>query len=124
MYKLENETEWYFFTPRFKRYTNGSRPGRDAHGGYWKPTETKAPVRDDQHNRTVGFKQTLAFHLGHDRSKDNKKTDWRMHEYTLTKNSNPVPNRRKVSTLRLLSFLYVLLFFFLTWGEKFLLALF
>ncbi|KAF2293393.1 hypothetical protein GH714_001215 [Hevea brasiliensis] len=32
------ETEWYFFTPRDKRYPNGSRPKRDTGGGYWKAT--------------------------------------------------------------------------------------
>ncbi|KAF2293574.1 hypothetical protein GH714_002933 [Hevea brasiliensis] len=32
------EKEWYFFTPRDKKYPNGSRPKRDAGGGYWKAT--------------------------------------------------------------------------------------
>ncbi|KAL3536286.1 hypothetical protein ACH5RR_004747 [Cinchona calisaya] len=38
------EEEWYFFTPRDRKYPNGMRPNRMAASGYWKATGTDKPI--------------------------------------------------------------------------------
>nr|AKM06049.1 NAC2 [Jatropha curcas] len=38
------EQEWYFFSPRDRKYPNGVRPNRAATSGYWKATGTDKPV--------------------------------------------------------------------------------
>ncbi|KAK4369139.1 hypothetical protein RND71_012931 [Anisodus tanguticus] len=38
------EQEWYFFSPRDRKYPNGARPNRAATSGYWKATGTDKPV--------------------------------------------------------------------------------
>ncbi|XP_068649231.1 NAC domain-containing protein 58-like [Aristolochia californica] len=38
-YKPWGDKEWYFFTPRYRKYRNGRRPNTVAGGvGYWKAT--------------------------------------------------------------------------------------
>nr|AHB32901.1 NAC transcription factor 67 [Triticum aestivum] len=71
--------EWYFFTPRDRKYPNGSRPNRAAGGGYWKATGADRPVA--RAGRTVGIKKALVFY--HGRRSGGVKTDWIMHEYRL-----------------------------------------
>ncbi|KAL8245253.1 hypothetical protein R6Q59_011511 [Mikania micrantha] len=41
---LFGEDEWYFFTPRDKKYPNGLRPNRMAGSGYWKAAGTDRPI--------------------------------------------------------------------------------
>ena len=71
--------EWYFFTPRDRKYPNGSRPSRAAGGGYWKATGADRPVA--RAGRTLGIKKALVFY--HGRPAAGVKTDWIMHEYRL-----------------------------------------
>ncbi|XVE61137.1 hypothetical protein DITRI_Ditri06bG0015700 [Diplodiscus trichospermus] len=84
-YKRCTETEWYFFTPRDRKYPNGSRPSRSTPGGYWKPTGTdKAIPLDSKH--PVAYKKTLDFNAGD--YPRGKRTDWKMHEYIVKDNND------------------------------------
>ncbi|KAI4375139.1 hypothetical protein MLD38_013045 [Melastoma candidum] len=72
------ENEWYFFSPRDRKYPNGSRPNRAAGSGYWKATGADKPIGKP---RTVGIKKALVFYAG--KSPKGDKTNWIMHEYRL-----------------------------------------
>uniref|UniRef100_A0ACD5VRV3 Uncharacterized protein n=1 Tax=Avena sativa TaxID=4498 RepID=A0ACD5VRV3_AVESA len=79
---LFGSREWYFFTPRDRKYPNGSRPNRSAGSGYWKATGADKPVPSKgSGGRTVGIKKALVFYAG--RAPRGVKTDWIMHEYRL-----------------------------------------
>ncbi|WVZ54704.1 hypothetical protein U9M48_005463 [Paspalum notatum var. saurae] len=78
---LFGDTEWYFFSPRDRKYPNGARPNRAAGDGYWKATGTDRPVLSSTTNQRVGVKKALVFYSG--RSPRGVKTDWIMHEYRL-----------------------------------------
>ncbi|TYG53800.1 hypothetical protein ES288_D09G138100v1 [Gossypium darwinii] len=77
LYKQYGEKEWYFFTPRDKKYRNGTRPNRAAVGGYWKATGADREVRFK--DRIVGYRKALVFYKG--RPPKGDKTSWIMHEY-------------------------------------------
>ncbi|KAK7307093.1 hypothetical protein VNO77_39848 [Canavalia gladiata] len=73
------ENEWYFFSPRERKYPNGVRPNRATVSGYWKATGTdKAIYSGTKH---IGVKKALVFYKG--RPPKGLKTDWIMHEYRL-----------------------------------------
>ncbi|KAL5219726.1 hypothetical protein ABZP36_024439 [Zizania latifolia] len=78
---LFGRKEWYFFTPRDRKYPNGSRPNRAAGRGYWKATGADKPVAPKGSSRTVGIKKALVFYSG--KAPRGVKTDWIMHEYRL-----------------------------------------
>ncbi|KAK8662507.1 hypothetical protein V6N13_092080 [Hibiscus sabdariffa] len=82
-------TEWYFFTPRDRKYPKGNRPTRSAGDGYWKPTGKPFPVVSK--GKEVGSKRSLAFFRG--KSPNGEKTNWIMHEYVLTN----APQRQRLS---------------------------
>ncbi|KAK6152951.1 hypothetical protein DH2020_012590 [Rehmannia glutinosa] len=75
---LYGEKEWYFFSPRDRKYPNGSRPNRAAGTGYWKATGADKPVGKP---RTLGIKKALVFYAG--KAPRGVKTNWIMHEYRL-----------------------------------------
>ncbi|CAN6934444.1 unnamed protein product [Brassica oleracea] len=83
------ENEWYFFSPRDRKYPNGVRPNRAAVSGYWKATGTDKAIYSGSSN--VGVKKALVFYKG--RPPKGIKTDWIMHEYRLN-------DSRKASTKR------------------------
>lgn len=58
------EEEWYFFTPRDRKYPNGARPNRMAATGYWKATGTDRPVFSSAGSRIIGVKNALVFYKG------------------------------------------------------------
>nr|GMC63185.1 NAC domain-containing protein 2 [Ipomoea batatas] len=58
---LYGEKEWYFFSPRDRKYPNGSRPNRAAGTGYWKATGADKPVGKP---KTLGIKKALVFYAG------------------------------------------------------------
>ncbi|XP_073294902.1 protein ATAF2-like [Primulina huaijiensis] len=75
---LCGEKEWYFFSPRDRKYPNGSRPNRAAGAGYWKATGADKPVGKP---KTLGIKKSLVFYAG--KAPKGVKTNWIMHEYRL-----------------------------------------
>jgi hypothetical protein len=75
------DREWYFFTPRDRKYPNGVRPNRAAGSGYWKATGTDKPIHDGATGQSVGVKKALVFYKG--RPPKGTKTSWIMHEYRL-----------------------------------------
>ncbi|XP_052206324.1 NAC domain-containing protein 72-like [Diospyros lotus] len=83
------EKEWYFFSPRDRKYPNGSRPNRVAGSGYWKATGTDKVITTQ--GRRVGIKKALVFYVG--KAPKGTKTNWIMHEYRLSE-----PSRKNGST--------------------------
>ncbi|XP_057453713.1 NAC domain-containing protein 72-like [Lotus japonicus] len=77
------EKEWYFFSPRDRKYPNGSRPNRVAGSGYWKATGTDKVITTE--GRKVGIKKALVFYIG--KAPKGTKTNWIMHEYRLLDSS-------------------------------------
>ncbi|KAE8706800.1 NAC domain-containing protein 71 [Hibiscus syriacus] len=75
---LYGEKEWYFFSPRDRKYPNGSRPNRAAGTGYWKATGADKPIGKP---KTLGIKKALVFYSG--KAPHGVKTNWIMHEYRL-----------------------------------------
>ncbi|KAL5722896.1 hypothetical protein ACHQM5_006356 [Ranunculus cassubicifolius] len=73
------EKEWYFFTPRNRKYPNGMRPNRATISGYWKATGTDKRIKSG--SNYVGVKKTLVFYQG--RPPNGLKTNWIMNEYRL-----------------------------------------
>ncbi|KAF0905963.1 hypothetical protein E2562_008985 [Oryza meyeriana var. granulata] len=81
------EQEWYFFSPRDRKYPNGARPNRAATSGYWKATGTDKPIMASGSSREkVGVKKALVFYRG--KPPKGVKTNWIMHEYRLTDTSS------------------------------------
>ncbi|KAK2636174.1 hypothetical protein Ddye_030966 [Dipteronia dyeriana] len=79
------EKEWYFFSPRDRKYPNGIRPNRATVSGYWKATGTDKAIHSG--SKYVGIKKALVFYKG--KPPKGIKTDWIMHEYRLN-----VPRRQ------------------------------
>jgi hypothetical protein len=92
---LFGEDEWYFFTPRERKYPNGVRTNRAAGSGYWKATGTDRPILSRCGTRSVGVKKALVFYKG--RPPKGVKTDWIMHEYRLHDTMNIWSTKRKGS---------------------------
>ncbi|KAK8559293.1 hypothetical protein V6N13_098868 [Hibiscus sabdariffa] len=83
-------TEWFFFTPRERKYANGMRPRRCAGHGFWKASGKDKEVFSK--GEKIGLRKTLVFYKGKSFKGDKTKTDWRMHEYVLIK----APERQRL----------------------------
>nr|WNA21410.1 NAP2 protein [Hemerocallis fulva] len=80
------DREWYFFSPRDRKYPNGIRPNRAAASGYWKATGTDKPITITAGSQNIGVKKALVFYKG--RPPKGIKTNWIMHEYRLADAGN------------------------------------
>ena len=104
---LYGEKEWYFFSPRDRKYPNGSRPNRAAGTGYWKATGADKPIGNP---KPVGIKKALVFYAG--KAPRGEKTNWIMHEYRL---ADVDRSARKKNSLRVYFFIFT--FTFLPYGN-------
>ena len=96
-YKQCRENEWYFFTPRDRKYQKGSRPRRSAGDGYWKATGADRSIIFKE--TTIGFRKTLVFYIG--KPPKGEKTDWIMHEYRV---NGPPRERKSENDMRVCGF--------------------
>jgi hypothetical protein len=94
------EGEWYFFSPRDRKYPNGMRPNRAAGSGFWKATGTDKPIThsaassSDERSAMIGVKKALVFYRG--RPPKGMKTSWIMHEYRLAEALNAANTYRPI----------------------------
>ncbi|KAH0910890.1 hypothetical protein HID58_034211 [Brassica napus] len=82
------DRQWFFFTPRNRKYPNAARSGRCTATGYWKATGKDRVIVYD--SRSVGLKKTLVFYRG--RAPNGERTDWEYYAlYKLFKKSGAGP---------------------------------
>nr|QIM56794.1 NAC domain-containing protein 10-2 [Phyllostachys edulis] len=93
---LFGENEWYFFSPRERKYPNGARPNRAAGSGYWKATGADKAIVSTPASENIGVKKALVFYRG--KPPKGVKTDWMMHEYRLAATES---KQRRGSSMRL-----------------------
>lgn len=96
---LYGEKEWYFFSPRDRKYPNGSRPNRAAGTGYWKATGADKHIGKP---KALGIKKALVFYAG--KAPKGVKTNWIMHEYRLA-NVDRSASKKNNNNLRVPNFI-------------------
>ncbi|KAF0929950.1 hypothetical protein E2562_027080 [Oryza meyeriana var. granulata] len=83
----EEQSEWYFFSYKDRKYPTGTRTNRATMTGFWKATGRDKAVRE--RSRLIGMRKTLVFYKG--RAPNGHKTDWIVHEYRLESDENAPP---------------------------------
>ncbi|KAH0452778.1 hypothetical protein IEQ34_017102 [Dendrobium chrysotoxum] len=92
--------EWFFFSPRDRKYPNGVRPNRATTAGYWKATGTDKPIISVGGVQCIGVKKALVFYKG--KPPKGIKTDWVMQEYRLIDSTTaPSQTQRQLGSMRL-----------------------
>ncbi|KAL6641368.1 hypothetical protein ACP70R_019549 [Stipagrostis hirtigluma subsp. patula] len=85
----EEQSDWYFFSYKDRKYPTGTRTNRATLTGFWKATGRDKAVRDKLAGGLIGMRKTLVFYTG--RAPNGRKTDWIMHEYRLETDENAPP---------------------------------
>ncbi|KAL3617971.1 hypothetical protein CASFOL_038292 [Castilleja foliolosa] len=94
-YLNPGEDEMYFFTPRGRKYPNGSRPSREVRDvGFWKATEVDKAIK--LNGETIGRKKSLVFYTRKSIPRVAIQTNWTMDEYLLNVSSKS-PNSNDMS---------------------------
>ncbi|KAK3037059.1 hypothetical protein RJ639_031776 [Escallonia herrerae] len=83
----EEQSEWYFFSHKDRKYPTGTRTNRATSAGFWKATGRDKAVLSK--TKIVGMRKTLVFYEG--RAPSGCKTDWIMHEYRLQTSEHGPP---------------------------------
>ncbi|XP_042436897.1 NAC domain-containing protein 7-like [Zingiber officinale] len=83
----EEQSDWYFFSHKDKKYPTGTRTNRATTAGFWKATGRDKPIYSKL--RLIGMRKTLVYYKG--RAPNGLKSDWIMHEYRLETNENGPP---------------------------------
>ncbi|XP_020700572.1 NAC domain-containing protein 92-like [Dendrobium catenatum] len=91
--------EWFFFSPRDRKYPNGVRPNRATSAGYWKATGTDKPIMSVGGVQCIGVKKALVFYKG--KPPKGIKTDWVMQEYRLIDSTASSQTQRQLGSMRL-----------------------
>lgn len=81
----EEQSDWYFFSHKDRKYPTGTRTNRATAAGFWKATGRDKAVFSKY--KLIGMRKTLVFYKG--RAPNGRKTDWIMHEYRLESHENP-----------------------------------
>eukprot|EP00268_Persea_americana_P012368 TRINITY_DN15205_c1_g2_i4.p1 TRINITY_DN15205_c1_g2~~TRINITY_DN15205_c1_g2_i4.p1 ORF type:complete len:153 (-),score=21.78 TRINITY_DN15205_c1_g2_i4:197-655(-) len=89
----EEQSEWYFFSHKDKKYPTGTRTNRATMAGFWKATGRDKAVYDK--TRLIGMRKTLVFYKG--RAPNGQKSDWIMHEYRLESEENGPPQASPIT---------------------------
>ncbi|KAL7163870.1 hypothetical protein ACSBR2_039899 [Camellia fascicularis] len=93
----EEQSEWYFFSHKDKKYPTGTRTNRATAAGFWKATGRDKAVLSK--NRIIGMRKTLVFYKG--RAPNGRKSDWIMHEYGLQTSEHAPPQASSINDLQL-----------------------
>ncbi|KAL5226066.1 hypothetical protein ABZP36_012705 [Zizania latifolia] len=86
----DEQSDWYFFSYKDRKYPTGTRTNRATMTGFWKATGRDKAVRE--RSRLIGMRKTLVFYKG--RAPNGHKTDWIVHEYRLENHDNAPPQAR------------------------------
>ncbi|XP_065049916.1 NAC domain-containing protein 43-like [Musa acuminata AAA Group] len=81
------QSEWYFFSHKDRKYPTGTRTNRATAAGFWKATGRDKVIYSNA--RRIGMRKTLVFYKG--RAPRGQKSDWIMHEYRLDDHSHLIP---------------------------------
>ena len=76
---MEEQSDWYFFSHKDKKYPTGTRTNRATAAGFWKATGRDKAIYNAV--KRIGMRKTLVFYKG--RAPHGQKSDWIMHEYRL-----------------------------------------